>query len=139
MKHKCTEFIFVIIFVFVLVFNMIGISIDGLGNSLKNLPEGKLQKTYINSNNSVLNLYTAELKGVGTAVRGEVVLNDGTTKNIYWAIGETSAEGAWINETTVKINGNNVSLDGEPFDSRRRIELPDASYKNIKQISEELK
>ncbi len=132
MKVKYAEFIFTVLLCFVLIFNMVFIAIDGLGGSLDNLPEGELVfSAQSEKKDKTLNIYTTSLSGVGNAVRGEVLWSDGTTKNIYWCINETECVATWQDENTVLINGNYIALDGEPFDSRKRIELPEASYKNL--------
>ena len=75
-----------------------------------------------------------EIENVNTAIRGEVVSvkEDGTmeSRNVYWEVGTKNAITGWINEETVSINNREVKLSGEPFDSRKQIELPEASAKN---------
>jgi hypothetical protein len=108
------------------------LAVDGLGNSLEGLPKGKLVLSSKSADKKMsLNIYKAELNGVDTAVRGEVVFEDGSLRNIYWDIGQEDTSAKWANNDTVIINGNYISIDGIVFDSRRRIELPEASYKNI--------
>ena len=132
MKIKYAEFIFTLTLCFVLVFNMIFVAIDGLGGGLENLPEGELVfSVQSGKKDKTLNLYTASLSGVGNAVRGEVKWSDGTTKNVYWCINETKYSAAWQDDSTVIINGNPINIYGELYDSRTRIELPEASYKNL--------
>ncbi len=132
MKFKYANFIVTTVLCFVLIFNMVFLAIDGLSYSMENLPEGKLVYSVISANKrQKLNMYVAELNGVGTAVRGEVQLKDGSIKNVYWCIDETRTNASWVNEKMVEINGHKIHLDGELFDSRKRIELPEASYKNL--------
>lgn len=129
MKVKYAELIFVIVFFFVSVFNMVGLAKDGLGNSLENLPQGKLKASVTSPDKAtVLNLYSAELNGAVKAVRGEIVYKNGEKKNIYWALGETNTVAFWLNRDAVMINSNRVDIDGIPYDSRNKIELPKASY-----------
>ena len=129
MKIKYAEFVVTMLLCFVMIFNMVFLAIDGLGRDLNNLPEGELVASYLGFDKKTsLNIYTSSLNGVGTAVRGEIAFNDGSTKNVYWCINETQTSAAWQDENTVVINGNQIAIDGEPYDSRTRIELPEASY-----------
>ena len=78
---------------------------------------------------NTLRIYSVEIDGIGTAVRGEIVSTD-RTYNIYWETGTTSAIAAWVDDSTVDINGNTVNINGKPYDSRRQIEIPSGSAKN---------
>jgi hypothetical protein len=132
MKIKYAKFIFTVVLCLVMFLNMIFLAFDGLRASMENLPKGILVHSAESSDKKmVLNMYKAELNGVGTAVRGEIILKDGSLKNIYWDIGQTEVIAFWTGKNTVYINGNNINIYGTAFDSRVRIELPEASYKNI--------
>lgn len=137
MKAKYSEFVFVVLVMLVSIFNMCGLLFDGTVNSTADLPTGELRESIPSKDNkNTLNLYVAYLNGVGYAVRGEVVsAADSEVNNIYWQIGTDELHAAWINKDTVMINGNRVNINGTPFDSRGKIELPEASYKNILQES----
>ncbi len=133
MKCKYTEFIIMCLVLIVTVVNMVGLAYDGLAHSLSDLPKGELVQSIESADKKLtLNLYKASLTGVGHAVRGEIVdAKNQEIRNIYWQLDTKIAEGFWVNKNTVNINGNVVNVDGEPYDSRKAIELPDASLKNL--------
>jgi hypothetical protein len=119
----------------VTVVNMFGLAYDGLSNSMADLPKGELVASIPSTDKKhTLNLYKASLTGVGHAVRGEIVdAKNQEVKNIYWQLDTKIAEAFWVNKSAVNINGNVVNINGEPYDSRKVIELPDASLKNLMQ------
>lgn len=133
MKIKYIEFIFVMITLIVTLFNMICFAVDGLTNKTSDLPEGEFVAEYPNYDNSaVVKIYSATLNGVCTAIRGEVVKSSGgETKNIYWQLDESNAQVQWVGKNTVYINGNAVNINGDPYDGRSKIKLPEASLKNM--------
>ena len=135
LKTKYTEFIVVMLTLIVTLFNILGLVMDLHINKTTDLPEGKLIHSSANWDKSVtVKLYAASLSGAKNAVRGEAIMGDtGEVKHIYWELDEKSATVKWINKSVLEINGNVVNINGEPFDSRTQIELPEASPKNIMQ------
>lgn len=98
--------------------------------SLKSLPQGNLSFPVMSPDGrNTLRIYSVEIDGIGQAVRGEIVSKE-RTYNIYWETGTTTAIAAWVDDSTVEINGNAVNIHGTPYDSRRQIELPTGSAKN---------
>lgn len=136
MKNKrLLEPILTIVFVFVTVFNMIGVAIDTFGNNMEKLPEGTPLFSVMSPDGlKTLRIYRIQIKNIGTAIRGETITTDKNNQlvktNIYWETNASAAIASWKNEDTVEINNNEVKIDGAPYDSRTQIELPEASAKN---------
>lgn len=135
LKSKIFKTVFVVLLVFVLFFNMFFLAKDSFWSGIKNLPTGKfLYSSMSPDGNSTLKIFIVTVKNVGTGIRGEVVTKDengkNLTKNIYWETNTKSAIASWINENTVNINGNDVSI-ASYYDSRKQIALPEAAAKNV--------
>lgn len=76
-------------------------------------PDGKYTLRAYITNGGATTSYT---------IRGELVFNEkgGKTKNIYWNYREDSAEIAWIDHDTVKINDHSLDVPNEKFDFRNQ-------------------
>ena len=85
--------------------------------------------------NSTLKIYRVSINNIGTAIRGEVITkneNDETiTKNVYWQTHEKSAIASWEDGNNLTINDKRININGKPYDSRKEIELPEATPKNL--------
>ncbi|MBE6762586.1 MAG: hypothetical protein E7551_09945 [Ruminococcaceae bacterium] len=135
MKIKYAEPIFVFLIIIVMLFNAVGLAVDAFSYDMEELPVGKcLYSELFPSDSKNLSLYLVELDGVNTAVRGEVSYfdenNQKVTRNVYWQVGEKTAIAGWKDENTVTINNKDIKINGEPYDSRTQIELPEYSAKN---------
>ena len=134
-KIKYAEPIFVFLVIFVMLFNAIGLAVDAFSYDMEELPVGKrLYYELLPNDTKSFSLYLVELDGVNTAIRGEVsYFNENSemvTRNIYWQVGEKTAIAGWKDENTVTINNKDIKINGEPYDSRTQIELPEHSAKN---------
>lgn len=135
MKYKILEPVLVFVLILVTLFNMVGLAVEAFGYDTTELPKGEFLYSVMSPDSKhTLRLYLVEIENVNTAIRGEVVSvkEDGTmeSRNVYWEVGTKNAIAGWLNEETVSINNREVKLSGEPFDSRKQIELPEASAKN---------
>lgn len=135
MKIKYAEPIFVFSIIIVMLFNAVGLAVDAFSYDMEELPEGKrLYYELLPNDTKSFSLYLVELDGVNTAIRGEVSYFDENdemvTRNIYWQVGEKTAIAGWKDENTVTINNKDIKINGEPYDSRTQIELPEYSAKN---------
>lgn len=133
LKVKYAEFITVILALAVTLFNIGGLLMDLHLNKTTDLPQGSLVLSSVNEDRSVtVKFYAASLSGAKSAIRGEAVNKEtGEIKHIYWALDESSAVVKWLSKNVLEVNGNVVNINGEPYDSRTQIELPEASLKNI--------
>ncbi len=136
MKSRVFELVFVLVFLFVTIFNMIGLAIDSFGFDMSDLPQGEfLYSAMSPDGENTLKIYRVTVERIGVAIRGEIVpagvqAEQAAAKNIYWETGADTAIAAWTGEGAVSINGHEVNIGGTPYDSRRQIELPEASAKN---------
>lgn len=135
MKVKYVEPILVFLLIFVMLFNAIGMAVDAFGYDMEELPKGKrLYYELLPNDTKSFSLYLVEIDGVNTAIRGEVsYFNESgnmETRNIYWQVGVKTAIAGWKDENTITINDQDIKINGEPYDSRTQIELPEYSAKN---------
>lgn len=135
LKFKGLSYIIILLTLVVTLFNLGGMISDSFFYDLKDLPTGEfLFPTMSPDGKKTVRIYKVEINSLGTAIRGELVWVDEknitNTKNIYWQTGKTSAMVAWQNENTVLIDDHFISVFGEGYDSRKQIELPEASTKN---------
>lgn len=140
MKFKYAEPIAVFSLIFVMLFNAIGMAVDAFGYDMEELPTGeRLYYELLPNDTKSFSLYLVELDGVNTAIRGEVsYFNENgemETRNIYWQVGAKTAIAGWKDENTITINNKDIKINGEPYDSRTQIELPEHSAKNRTQNS----
>ena len=136
MKYRISEFIFVMVFLFVMVFNMVGLAVNAFANDINDLPSGNfLYSTMSPDGNSTLKIYRVSINNIGTAIRGEVITKNENgetlTKNIYWQTDEKNAIASWEDSEYVTINDKRININGNPYDSRKEIELPEATPKNL--------
>lgn len=130
MKSKAFRITFLAVLLAVFFVNMGYFIHNAFFYSLENLPQGVLNYPVMSPNGqATLRIYSVEIDGIGTAVRGEVITEE-KTENIYWETGTTTAIATWVDDETVEINGNTVNINGKPYDSRRAIELPTGSAKS---------
>lgn len=131
MKNKhLFSLVFCLLTLLVSLFNMVGMAIDGFFYNLKDLPTGQpLYSSMSPDGKTTLKLYKVELNGVGSAIRGELITAD-KTENVYWEVGAKSAISTWTSNNNMIINDHFVSKNGDKYDSRRQIELPEASAKS---------
>ena len=130
MKSKAIRVIIPVLLFVVCVVNVGYFIHNAFFYSLDGLPQGNLSFPVMSPDGkNTLRIYSVEIDGIGTAVRGEIISTD-RTYNIYWETGTTSAIAAWVDDSTVDINGNTVNINGKPYDSRRQIEIPSGSAKN---------
>ena len=135
MKFKYAEPISVFLIIFVMLFNAIGMAVDAFGYDMDDLPQGKFLYSVMSPDGkNTFSLYLVEIEDVNTAIRGEIAsINDEDKiekENIYWQVGEKTAIAAWKDENTITVNDQELKLDGEPYDSRTQIILPEHSAKN---------
>ena len=135
MKFKYAEPIFVFLLLIVMLFNAIGLAVDAFGYNMEDLPRGEFLYSVMSPDGkNTFSLYLVEMENVNTAIRGEVVtINDNNQmekRNIYWQVGEKTAIAGWKDENTITVNDQELKLDGEPYDSRTQIILPEHSAKN---------
>lgn len=130
MKSKAIRIMIPVILFLVTAVNAFYFIRSSFFYTVDNLPKGEFLYSVMSPNGqNTLRVYRVEIEGIGKAVRGEIVSTD-KTYNIYWETGTISAIASWVNTKVVDINGNTVHIAGEPYDSRRQIELPSASAKN---------
>lgn len=134
-KIRFLEPVLGFLLVFVMLFNMIATAADDFKNDIDELPQGEFMYSLMSPDGqNTLSLYRVTISGVGSAIRGEVaeLLPSGEIekRNVYWQTNTSSAVSAWVDETSVVINDKVVNLNGEPYDSRNQIILPEASAKN---------
>lgn len=135
MKFKYAEPISVFLIIFVMLFNAIGMAVDAFGYDMDDLPQGKFLYSVMSPDGkNTFSLYLVEIEDVNTAIRGEIAsINDEDKiekENIYWQVGEKTAIAGWKDENTITVNDQELKLDGEPYDSRTQIILPEHSAKN---------
>ena len=135
MKFKYAEPISVFLIIFVMLFNAIGMAVDAFGYDMDDLPQGKFLYSVMSPDGkNTFSLYLVEIEAVNTAIRGEIAsINDEDKiekENIYWQVGEKTAIAGWKDENTITVNDQELKLDGEPYDSRTQIILPEHSAKN---------
>ncbi|MBO5232065.1 MAG: hypothetical protein J6B88_05515 [Clostridia bacterium] len=135
MKFKYAEPISVFLIIFVMLFNAIGMAVDAFGYDMDDLPQGKFLYSVMSPDGkNTFSLYLVEIEDVNTAIRGEIAsINDEDKiekENIYWQIGAKTAIAGWKDENTITVNDQELKLDGEPYDSRTQIILPEHSAKN---------
>lgn len=135
MKFKYAEPISVFLIIFVMLFNAIGMVVDAFGYDMDDLPQGKFLYSVMSPDGkNTFSLYLVEIEDVNTAIRGEIAsINDEDKiekENIYWQVGEKTAIAGWKDENTITVNDQELKLDGEPYDSRTQIILPEHSAKN---------
>ncbi len=136
MKHRIAEFIFVMVFLCVTLFNMIGMAVSAFVHDMSDLPNGNFLYSVMSpSGNSTLKMYRVEVKNIGKGIRGELITTDkegnSVAKNIYWETNAKNAIAAWVDEQEVSINGHSFNAMREVYDSRSEVELPEYSAKNI--------
>lgn len=139
MARRIAEPVCAILIIVVTLFNMVFLAFDSFKHDMEDLPEGNFVASYMSPDTkNTLKIYEVNIKDVGTGLRGELnYLNESgqiETRNIYW---ETKIDRnvpiGWINKSTLAINEHIIDINGEPFDSRSQIELPEASAKNRNQ------
>ncbi len=135
MKFKYAEPISVFLIIFVMLFNAIGMAVDAFGYDMDDLPQGKFLYSVMSPDGkNTFSLYLVEIEDVNTAIRGEIAsINDEDKiekENIYWQVGAKTAIAGWKDENTITVNDQELKLDGEPYDSRTQIILPEHSAKN---------
>ena len=118
-----------------MLFNAIGMAVDAFGYDMDDLPQGKFLYSVMSPDGkNTFSLYLVEIEDVNTAIRGEIAsINDEDKiekENIYWQVGEKTAIAGWKDENTITVNDQELKLDGEPYDSRTQIILPEHSAKN---------
>lgn len=135
MRHRILEFVFVLVFLFVTIFNMIGMVSDAFNYDLTDLPKGHfLYSTMSPDGISTVRLYRVDVPNIGVGIRGEVITTENgenVTKNIYWQTNARNALATWVNDTHISINNKHVNIHGAVYDSRTEVELPEASVKNL--------
>lgn len=135
MKFKYAEPVFVFLLLFVMLFNVICTSIDAFGYSMEKLPEGKFLYSVMSPDGkNTFSLYLVKIENVNTAIRGEVAsIEDNEEikkRNVYWEVGTKTAIAGWKDENTITVNDKELKVDGDTYDSRTQIELPEHSVKN---------
>lgn len=135
MKRKWVVPVFTFVFIFVMLFNMVGLAINSFWYDINDLPKGQhLRDIPCPDNKSVLSIYEVNVPDIGYGIRGEIANLDKNgnrqTRNIYWETGTRKYNVTFLDADTIIINDHEVHINGEPYDSRRQIELPEASAKN---------
>ncbi len=132
MKFRALEGIFVLVVLLVTVFNMVAFAIGSFSYDVDTLPKGKFKTAIASpSGEKILRLYLVDIEDVGSGVRGTVTdKKSGTEKTVCWKTGTKNCNAKWINENILIIDGSEINLLGDPYDSRKQIELPEGSAKN---------
>ena len=135
MKIKYGQSIVAFLFVFVILFNAISMAVDAFSFDMDELPTGKMLSFYPSPDNSkTLTFYLVEIERTNTAIRGELLYTNENgekeTRNIYWQVGAKTVQAVWVDENIAIVNENEVYINGDPYDSRTQIILPEYSAKN---------
>lgn len=136
MKHRIAEFVFVMLFLFVTLFNMIGLAVSAFDHDISDLPQGTFLYSVMSPNGtSTLKIYRVTVTGIGNGIRGELITTDEAgqtvTQNVYWETHVQNAIAAFISDKEINVNGHEFDVTKEVYDSRREVELPEYSAKNI--------
>lgn len=113
MKNKTI----LILLVFIIVLTITSCAMVGMDD----LPQGELMET-VYSPDRTYRINSFLVSGNATVdfcVRCEVVENSsGKKRNIYWEYRCESSDVEWIDNTTVKINGENLNVLTDSYDWR---------------------
>lgn len=107
----------------VVVFNMaVGVK-NSLFFDIDELPEGTLLYSVDSpSKDKCLNIYLVD-NVLGTGVRGEIAEN-GSRQNIFWQTSVDTAEGYWIDNEVVIVDGMTLNVNRDvTYDCRRGTSL----------------
>ena len=89
--------------------------------SMSSLPTGELIGEYASSSSDCsVRIYRCRAGAtVADSIRGEIVLENGKTKTVYWAYRESEADMQWLDGETVRINGRILNVYRDKYDWRR--------------------
>jgi hypothetical protein len=123
-KKKSKKLLKGFIIVGLLFIALIGYGVNWAFLDMNRLPTGEYLTEEISPNGKyTLKAYVTN-GGATTSysVRGELVFNekDNKTKNIYWSYREDTANIAWTDNNTVKINGHILDVPNDKFDFRNQ-------------------
>ena len=128
MKNKTLNCIMVILTFVVTITNSLCMIYNSYFSKLDRLPKGEFMfSSMSNDLSKTLKVYKVDINTLGTGIRAEVVQyknNKNTTKNIYWQLNKDTAIVSWTDDNHVQINDEIVDINGEGFDSRKKIVLP---------------
>ncbi len=129
MKNKKAFFIISFIAIIISLVNILFFMKDMFfyntagSESMKNLPSGKFMYSSISNynENQVVKTYVVNEKGVGKAVRAEIMnAENKMSRTLYWQSGTTNIKVSWDSENTVVINGHKINVVDGYYDSRGR-------------------
>lgn len=92
--------------------------------SMEVLPKGNFMYSSIcgYDENKVVKTYVIDCKGLGKAVRAEMVnASNKQTRTIFWQSGTTNINVSWNSEKTVVINGHKINVNTGYYDARGRV------------------
>ncbi len=128
MKNKTLNCIIVILTFVVTITNSLCMIYNSYFSKLDRLPKGEFMfSSMSNDLSKTLKVYKVDINTLGTGIRAEVVQyknKKSTTKNIYWQLNKDTAIVSWTDDNHVQINDEIVDINGEGFDSRKKIVLP---------------
>lgn len=134
MKSKILSIIVISALAIVSIINVVYYINSSFFYDLTDLPTGNfLYSAMSPDGEKTLSIYRVDVEKIGYGIRGEIVSQNGA-KNVYWETNTAVAIATWLDDNTILVNDRTVDINGEAFDSRRNIELPEGSIKNYTQV-----
>lgn len=134
MKNKILNLVIIILALVVTLSNLTGNILHSLIYNIEDLPEGEFMFSSMSQDTSkTLKIYKVNVPSYGMGIRGELTIienGEETTKNIYWQTYIDNATVSWIDNVTLQINGEIINTNGDVFDCRTKIQIPEATAKN---------
>ncbi len=129
MRSRKPVIIVTLLAMFTMVFNSVCMIADSFFYNMEDLPVGEKALTTVSPDGSFeLSFYVVDT-ALGSAVRGEILQNDGTRRNVYWQTSAITAAVNWVDNENVSVNGNTFNAKSGAFDSRQAVEMVGPLFK----------
>lgn len=124
MKKEIPFKIFYLLAAVVVILNLVITIRESAFFNIEELPAGRLLYSCESPQGKrTLNVYRVE-NALGTAIRGEVVKQDGERQNVFWQTNLENVEVSWLDDSTVVIDSLILNVaKGGSYDCRRGTSL----------------
>lgn len=124
MKKEIPFKIFYLLAAVVVILNLVITIRESAFFNIQELPAGRLMYSCESPQGErTLNVYRVE-NALGTAIRGEVVKQDGERQNVFWQTNLENVEVSWLDDSTVVIDSLILNVaKGGSYDCRRGTSL----------------
>lgn len=124
MKKEIPFKIFYLLAAVVVILNLVITIRESAFFNIEELPSGRLLYSCESPQGKrTLNVYRVE-NALGTAIRGEVVKQDGERQNVFWQTNLENVEVSWLDDSTVVIDSLILNVaKGGSYDCRRGTSL----------------